>query len=49
MNGKRQIKINESGRRCGHTYCSDCATKRGRNRGNRRVRQTVKRILRGER
>lgn len=47
MNGKRQIKLNESGRRCGHTHCGDCQTKRGSRRGNRRVRQAVKRALRG--
>lgn len=46
MNGKRQIKINESGRRCGHPYCSQCKTKRGTRRGNRRLRKAVKRELR---
>lgn len=34
------------GRRCGHAWCSDCQTRRGRNRGNRRVRHRVKALLR---
>lgn len=34
------------GRRCGHTYCTACATRRGSNRGNRRVRHGVKAALR---
>lgn len=46
MNGPRQVKINESGRRCGHAYCRTCKTKRGKNWGNRRNRQAVKRALR---
>jgi hypothetical protein len=37
------------GKRCGHSYCSGCQTRRGRNRGNRRVRHAVKTLLRMER
>lgn len=33
-------------RHCGHGWCSDCPTKRGRNRGNRRFRLAGKRALR---
>lgn len=32
--------------RCGHTWCTDCAKRRGSNRGNRRLRQAAKRALR---
>lgn len=31
--------------RCGHGYCSDCKTRRGRNLGNRRDRRRIKRVL----
>lgn len=34
------------GRRCGHTYCSDCRKRRGRNRGNRNDRRRVRLALR---
>jgi hypothetical protein len=34
------------GNRCGHAYCTDCKTRRGRNRGNRRVRHQVRAALR---
>lgn len=44
--GKPAVKRNEAGRRCSHPYCSDCKTRRGNNRGNRRVRQVMKRLLR---
>jgi len=27
---------------CGHTWCSECITKRGRNIGNRRLRRRAK-------
>lgn len=33
--------------RCQHPHCTDCATRRGSKRGIRRMRHTVKRILRG--
>ena len=33
-------------RRCGHSWCSDCRTRRGRNRGNRRVRHAIRTALR---
>jgi hypothetical protein len=33
---------------CGHAHCTDCRTKRGRNRGNRRARQAIRRLLRKE-
>ena len=36
-------------RRCGHSYCTDCATRRGRNRGNRRVRHAVRQMMGNER
>lgn len=29
-------------RRCGHTYCTDCQTRRGSNRGNRNVRHAAR-------
>lgn len=32
-------------RRCGHPYCSNCKTRRGRNRGNRRVRHLIRAAL----
>jgi hypothetical protein len=32
--------------RCGHPWCRNCRTKRGRNRGNRRVRQAGKTLIR---
>lgn len=35
-----------SRRRCGHKYCDECRTKRGRNYGNQRVRVAVKAALR---
>lgn len=34
------------GNRCGHPYCSDCRTRRGRNRGNRNARHRVRGALR---
>lgn len=34
------------GRRCGHGYCSDCAKRRGRNRGNRNQRRLARLALR---
>lgn len=34
--------------RCGHRWCRDCRTKRGRNRGNRRVRHAIRAFLRKE-
>lgn len=33
-------------RRCGHSWCSDCKKRRGRNRGNRNERHYVKLALR---
>jgi hypothetical protein len=30
------------GNRCGHAWCTDCKTRRGRNRGNRNVRHAVR-------
>lgn len=33
------------GNRCGHSYCTDCKTRRGRNRGNRRVRHRIRMAL----
>lgn len=35
--------------RCGHPWCTDCRTKRGRNRGNRRIRHAIKALLHNER
>lgn len=32
--------------RCKHGWCEDCKTKRGRNLGNRRERQEIKRMTR---
>lgn len=34
-------------RSCGHAFCGDCRTKRGRNRGNRSIRHAVRNALRG--
>ena len=34
--------------RCPHPYCTDCATRRGSNIGNRRERHDSKRALREE-
>jgi hypothetical protein len=36
-------------RRCGHSYCNDCKTRRGSNRGNRRARKAIRALLRGRR
>lgn len=33
-------------RRCGHSWCSDCKTRRGRNQGNRSIRHAIKTALR---
>lgn len=30
---------------CGHSWCTDCRTRRGRNRGNRNQRRAVKTLL----
>ena len=30
---------------CGHSWCSDCRTRRGRNRGNRNQRHAVRMVL----
>ena len=32
--------------RCGHPHCTDCATRRGNNRGNRKTRHDAKAALR---
>lgn len=32
--------------RCKHPFCTDCATRRGSNRGNRATRHTTKATLR---
>lgn len=32
--------------RCKHPFCTDCLTKRGRNRGNRNARHLIKQLLR---
>lgn len=42
MHGQRAMKAHTAGRRCGHPYCEDCPTKRGRNRGVRRERRAIK-------
>jgi hypothetical protein len=31
--------------RCNHHHCSECAKRRGSNRGNRRIRQAIKALL----
>lgn len=36
------------GKRCGHAYCSDCKTRRGRNDGNRRLRHITRLMLKKE-
>ena len=30
------------GNRCGHSWCSDCRKRRGRNRGNRNLRHAIR-------
>lgn len=32
--------------RCPHPWCTDCRTRRGRNRGNRRDRHAIRALLR---
>jgi hypothetical protein len=31
--------------RCGHSYCTECRKRRGRNIGNRRIRRSIKTFL----
>lgn len=42
---KRKLSSVVHGKRCGHHYCSDCHTRRGNNRGNRRFRHAIKTVL----
>lgn len=47
MNGKRALKrLASPAKRCRHSHCGDCATRRGSNRGNRRERHDTKALLR---
>lgn len=32
-------------RRCGHSWCTECKTRRGRNRGNRNERRGIRTAL----
>ena len=36
------------GNRCGHAWCTGCRTRRGHNRGNRRLRHAIRTALRFE-
>lgn len=49
---KWKYDTEHSAKRCGHSYCSDCKTRRGRNIGNRLIRHGMKlslnRVKRGE-
>ena len=36
------------GNRCGHSWCTQCKTRRGSNQGNRRVRHRIRQLLRLE-
>lgn len=40
--------LNQRYTRCGHHFCTDCKTRRGNNRYNRRVRHAVRIELRTE-
>jgi len=47
MSRKTKSKADSRGYvRCGHRWCRDCRTKRGRNRGVRRVRRLGKALIR---
>jgi hypothetical protein len=42
---KHNADTAKSGRRCGHGWCTDCQTRRGRNRGNRNARHAARALL----
>lgn len=39
-------RLRNKANRCAHGWCSDCKTRRGRNRGNRAFRRNGKNVLR---
>lgn len=45
MKRKARSSLYTKAARCDHGWCSDCKTRRGRNRGNRRIRHMAKAAL----
>jgi hypothetical protein len=46
MKRKARSSLYRKAARCRHPWCSDCRTRRGRNRGNRRDRREARAALR---
>lgn len=46
MKRKARSSLYTKAAHCGHGWCRDCRTKRGRNYGNRRMRHMAKAALR---